>query len=171
EAPTRICWGEKNRSVLVRIPLGWLGVSNIIFDANPQEKRHKKGMSLNNQTMEIRNADGSANVHQLLAGLAVAARHGLEMKNAVKFAQKLHVVGKDASSVDDLKELPGSCHESALELQKAGKIYQEHGVFPKNMIRSLVNDLKSYEDSDLNKKIHGDYKLLKDLIDEYIHCG
>ena len=26
EAPTAICWGDRNRSVLVRVPLGWLGV-------------------------------------------------------------------------------------------------------------------------------------------------
>ena len=23
EAPTNICWGDRNRSVLVRVPLGW----------------------------------------------------------------------------------------------------------------------------------------------------
>jgi glutamine synthetase len=25
EAPTSICWGDRNRSVLVRVPLGWTG--------------------------------------------------------------------------------------------------------------------------------------------------
>ena len=29
EAPTSICWGDRNRSVLVRVPLGWLGVGEI----------------------------------------------------------------------------------------------------------------------------------------------
>ena len=171
EAPTRICWGEKNRSVLVRIPLGWLGVDNVIYDANPNEKKPKNTERTSNQTMEIRNPDGSANIHQLLAGLAVAARHGLEMKNAVKFAEKLHVVGKDASNLEHLKDLPASCCESADELEKSRKVYEKHGIFPSGMIDSVISSLRSYEDSDLNKKIHGNYKILKQLIQEFIHCG
>lgn len=171
EAPTKICWGEKNRSVLVRIPLGWFGVENIIYDANPKEKKPKNTSKSSNQTMEIRNPDGSANIHQLLASLAVAARHGLEMKDAVKFAEKLHVVGKDASGLKHLKDLPESCSESADELKKSRKIYEKHGIFPAGMIDSVINKLRSYEDSDLNKKIHGNYKILKQLIQEHIHCG
>lgn len=171
EAPTRICWGEKNRSVLVRIPLGSLGVDGLIYDANPQEKKLKNSAAMNNQTMEIRNPDGSANVHQLLAGLAVAALHGLEMKNSVKYAEKLHVIGKDASSIASLKDLPASCCESAEELEKARAVYEKHKVFPKGMISSIICGLKSFEDKDLNKKIHGNYKLLKKLIAEHIHCG
>ena len=30
EAPTNICWGDRNRSVLVRVPLGWLGKSDMV---------------------------------------------------------------------------------------------------------------------------------------------
>ena len=171
EAPTRICWGEKNRSVLVRIPLGSLGVEGLIYDANPQEKKLKKSAAMNNQTMEIRNPDGSANIHQLLAGLTVAALHGLEMKNAVKYAEKLLVVGKDASSIKSLKDLPASCYESAEELEKARSIYEKNKIFPEGMISSVIKDLKAYEDRDLNKKIHGNYKMLKKMIAEYIHCG
>ncbi len=38
EAPTSICWGDRNRSVLVRVPLGWLGVGDkMLRDANPAE--------------------------------------------------------------------------------------------------------------------------------------
>lgn len=35
EAPTRICWGERNRSALVRVPLGWTGKQNMAAKANP----------------------------------------------------------------------------------------------------------------------------------------
>ena len=28
EAPTNICWGDRNRSVLVRVPLGWTQGAN-----------------------------------------------------------------------------------------------------------------------------------------------
>lgn len=171
EAPTRICWGERNRSVLVRIPLGWLGADNLIYEANPNEPKDKSRNIVNNQTMEIRNADGSANVHQLIAGLAVAALHGFEMKNSVKFADKLHISGKEASAVKDLNDLPASCWDSADELEKVRSVYEKHGIFPKGMISRIIKDLKSYEDKDLNKKIHGNYKILKKLINDYIHCG
>jgi len=171
EAPTRICWGERNRSVLVRIPLGWIGADNLIYGANPDEPKDKNRKGINNQTMEIRNADGSANVHQLIAGLAVAAVHGFEMKNAVKFADKLHIYGKEASAVSDLNELPASCWDSADELEKQRAVYEKNGVFPKGMISRIIKDLKSYEDKDLNKKIQGNYKLLKKMIGDYIHCG
>jgi glutamine synthetase len=38
EAPTMVCWGDSNRSVLVRVPLGWIAKTNMIKDANPQER-------------------------------------------------------------------------------------------------------------------------------------
>jgi glutamine synthetase len=110
-------------------------------------------------------------VHQLIAGLAVAALHGFEMKNAVKFADKLHVTGKDASAIKDLNDLPASCFDSAAELEKVRSVYEKDGIFPKGMISRIIKDLKSYADADLNKKIHGNYKLLKKLISEHIHCG
>ena len=34
EAPTNICWGDRNRSVLIRVPLGWNGVG--IDDHRPR---------------------------------------------------------------------------------------------------------------------------------------
>ncbi len=37
EAPTNICWGDRNRSVLVRVPLGWTGKLDMALDANPQQ--------------------------------------------------------------------------------------------------------------------------------------
>lgn len=36
EAPTYICWGDRNRSALVRVPLGWNNMDDrMICDANP----------------------------------------------------------------------------------------------------------------------------------------
>ena len=90
EAPTNICWGDRNRSVLVRVPLGWLNVNNMARDANPQDKG-ESAVFMDSQTVEFRCPDGSANIHLLLAGLAVAARHGLEMEGALESANKLYV--------------------------------------------------------------------------------
>ena len=79
EAPTSICWGDRNRSVLVRVPLGWLGVGDrMLRHANPLEPADSVVRIENNQTVELRSPDGSANVYLLLAGMAVAARYGLE---------------------------------------------------------------------------------------------
>ena len=32
EAPTNICWGDRNRSVLVRVPLGWAAKNRYVHD-------------------------------------------------------------------------------------------------------------------------------------------
>ena len=50
EAPTNICWGDRNRSVLIRVPLGWLGVNDMINDANPNFKIKR---FINPQKLEI----------------------------------------------------------------------------------------------------------------------
>ena len=39
EAPTNICWGDRNRSVLVRVPLGWSAKTDMCMLANPLELR------------------------------------------------------------------------------------------------------------------------------------
>jgi len=77
EAPTNICWGDRNRSVLVRVPLGWAGNENMVKSVNPLESSDSKDYS-DKQTIEFRCPDGSAEIYLLLAGLTVAARHGLE---------------------------------------------------------------------------------------------
>ncbi len=34
EAPTNVCWGDRNRSVLVRVPLGWTSGSDLCANSN-----------------------------------------------------------------------------------------------------------------------------------------
>ena len=38
EAPTNVCWGDRNRSVLVRVPLGWAADVDMCAIANPLEE-------------------------------------------------------------------------------------------------------------------------------------
>jgi len=175
EAPTNICWGDRNRSVLVRVPLGWLNVSNMAGDANPLEKENTSGLS-DSQTVEFRCPDGSAAVHLLLAGLAVAARHGLEMKGALELADKLYVDVNIFSSEhkevqEKLPQLPGSCWESAESLLRESEIYQKDGVFSPVVIEGIVKNLKSYNDKDLSEKLYGKEDKIRKLIDEYLHCA
>jgi len=174
EAPTNICWGDRNRSVLVRVPMGWLNVGNIAKDANPQEEGEYLE-SMDNQTVEFRCPDGSANIYLLLAGLTVAARHGLEMTNALELAKKLYVdaniFASDQSEVQKrLPQLPTSCWQSAASLLKDREIYQKGGAFPPIVIDKIAEKLKSYNDKDLSEKLHGKKEEIKKLIDEYLHC-
>jgi glutamine synthetase len=169
EAPTSICWGDRNRSVLVRVPLGWLGVDNMIKDANPNEP-DEVTEHMDTQTVELRSPDGSANIHQLLAGMTVAALQGLEAPGSLKIARDLYV-STDASKCRGLKRLPASCYEAAETLLEDREIYQKHGVFPPPMIDKLASDLKAHNDKDLSEKLFGNADALKELVDRFIHCG
>ncbi|HNV70719.1 MAG TPA: glutamine synthetase, partial [Candidatus Ozemobacteraceae bacterium] len=172
EAPTNICWGDSNRSVLVRVPLGWKGVSNMIYDANPQEKEPYND-PMANQTVELRSADGSANVYQLLAGICVAARHGLENPNALELAKKLYVsldVGKNQKELN-LPQLPASCCDAADQLVRQREIYEKYGVFPASLIDGVAKQLKSFNDKDLSERMFGDGDALMHLVNQYLHCG
>ncbi|TRZ76363.1 MAG: glutamine synthetase, partial [Bacteroidetes bacterium] len=64
EAPTNICWGDRNRSVLVRVPLGWSSKSSMISDCNPNEKDCEQDFK-RRQTIEFRCPDGSADIYLL----------------------------------------------------------------------------------------------------------
>jgi len=174
EAPTNICWGDRNRSVLVRVPLGWLNVSNMARDANPQDKGEPSEFA-DEQTVEFRCPDGSANIHLLLAGLAVAARHGLEMEDALELANKLYVdvniFSPEQSGVrEKLPQLPSSCWESAETLLGYREIYERDSVFSPVVIDEIVRKLKTYNDKGLSEKLHGKEDEIKKLIEEYLHC-
>jgi len=174
EAPTNICWGDRNRSVLVRVPLGWLNVNNMARDANPQDKGESSEF-MDSQTVEFRCPDGSANVHLLLAGLAVAARHGLEMEGALELANKLYVdvniFSPDQTGIRErLPQLPSSCWESAESLLKDREIYQRDGVFSPVVIDEIVKKLKSYNDKDLSQRLYAKEDEIKKLVNEYLHC-
>jgi glutamine synthetase len=170
EAPTSICWGDRNRSVLVRVPLGWLGVGDrMLRNANPNEPAESTVYE-NPQTVELRSPDGSANVHLLLAGMAVAGRFGLEHPEALKLAAELYV-NADASQVEELTQLPASCFESADCLARDRARYEDSGVFPAGLIDSIIRKLKSYDDLNMSEKIFGNADSLKTLVNRHLHCG
>lgn len=169
EAPTRICWGDRNRSVLVRVPLGWLGVEDMIYDANPKQER-ESSQRMSSQTVELRSPDGSANVHQLFAGLTVAALFGLENDNSLKISENLYVA-QEASSFDCFKQLPGSCWESADKLEKDRNLYQKYQVFPTYVIDRIIEDLRAFQDNKLSEKLFGNVDALKKIVKENLHCG
>jgi glutamine synthetase len=142
-------------------------------DANPGETAAKRNFS-NNQTVEFRSPDGSANIHLLMAGLVVAVQHGLEMENALDLAKKLYVdvnifssANKDIQS--NLPQLPTSCWDAADCLLQDRAIYEKDGIFPASVIDGLSKILKHYEDKDLSERFYGKGDEIQKMVDEYIH--
>lgn len=175
EAPTNVCWGERNRSALVRVPLGWTGVRSMVNDANPLEKGTSAEQVGSRQTVEVRSPDGSANVHLLLAGLAVAAREGLQMPDALDLAEKLYVAvnifAKENKAIQKaLPSLPASCWESADVLLRDRQVYEQDGVFPAELIDGTAEKLKSYEDRRLRQDIRTNAEWHKQLVNRFLHC-
>ena len=173
EAPTNICWGDRNRSVLVRVPLGWLEVNNMAKDANPQDDSQAADFA-NNQTVELRSPDGSANIHLLLAGMVVAARRGLEMENALEVARQLYVgvnifAPENKALQETLPQLPDSCSEAADCLIRDRAVYEQDGVFPALAIDGLAKILKSYNDKDISQKFYGNGEAIQKMVNEYFH--
>ena len=175
EAPTNICWGDRNRSVLVRVPLGWLGKANMAKDVNPLEPDTEYDFS-QKQTVEFRCPDGSADVYMLIAGLVVAARHGLMMPDALEYAARTYVDvnifhEEHQEKVKKLKQLPLSCWESAEQLGRQADIYRQFGVFPQSVIDGFIHRLKSFNDQNLRQEIGNNNDAILSLVNKYFHCG
>lgn len=175
EAPTSICWGDRNRSVLVRVPLGWTHKNDMMAEVNPLEKPAIKDLS-QKQTVEFRCPDGSADIYLLLAGLCVAARHGFEMEGALDFAKKTYVdvnihKAENKAKLESLAQLPASCWESADELSAHRDIFENHGVFAAEMIDDLIKQLKSYNDQNIREEIKKHPEKMLELVHDYFHCG
>lgn len=174
EAPTHVCWGDRNRSALVRVPLGWQKVGDMARDANPQQAV-ESAVPTDNQTVELRSPDGSAQAYLLLAGLAVAARQGLEMENALDSAARQYVEGNVFSDAfrqmrESLAHLPASCVQSASVLLEQRAAYERDGVFPAAVIDATAAKLNSYRDEGLIERIKGNYEEMARLIEKYLYC-
>ncbi|PIS47060.1 MAG: glutamine synthetase [Elusimicrobia bacterium CG08_land_8_20_14_0_20_51_18] len=173
EAPINVCWGYRNRSALVRVPLGWNLEKDMVADMNPQVKK-RTGYE-GNQTVEFRSADGSANIYLLLSGLVMAAAHGFEMKDSVNYAEE-HFIDRNVFRKENLEirekfpSLPASCAESADELLKDREVYEKGGVFPQPVIDGLVKRLRSYGDKNLSEKLYGKEEDIKKIVEEYLYC-
>lgn len=175
EAPTTVCWGDRNRSVLVRVPLGWSGDNNMLATANPAETLTKEDFS-SKQTVEFRCPDGSANIYLLLAGLTVAARYGLEMANALEYAKETYVdinifSEEHKEKVKGLQTLPVSCWDSAAMLSNQADIYKQYGVFSDAMIEGTVKNLRSFNDHDFRIRLKDNREGMLALVQEHFHCG
>ena len=175
EAPTNICWGDRNRSVLVRVPLGWAAKSDMCRIANPLEEDSTYDTT-QKQTVEMRSPDGSADIYQLIAGLAVACRYGFELDNALEIAERTYVnvnihQKENAYKLALLAQLPDSCVASADCLERQRAVFEEHNVFSPAMIDGIIKRLRSYDDAALRASIGGDKEKMLELVRKYFHCG
>lgn len=173
EAPTNICWGDRNRSVLVRVPLGWNTSDDLCAKANPGSNA-KEGSAVGRQTVEIRSADGSADVYYLIAAIAVACRHGWEMRDPLKVAERTYVdvdihKPENASRLASLSHLPASCVESADALQEQRKVYEERGVFSPAYLDAVESQLRGFDDKDLHERAKADLSLMTSLVNRFFH--
>ena len=174
EAPTNVCWGERNRSGLVRVPLGWRDVGNMAADANNIDVNIPCFM--NPQTVEFRCPDGSANIYLSLAGLINAARWGLlnekeSLDIAEKLAIKVNIFSKGNEGIQDkLPQLPQSCVASADFLEKDKQYYVESGIFNPLLVDQIIKKLRAYEDSRLSEKIFGKPEEVAKIVEKYLFC-
>jgi glutamine synthetase len=175
EAPTNICWGDRNRSVLVRVPLGWTAKSDMCQIANPLERPHDYDTS-QKQTVEMRSPDGSADVYELIAGLVVACRYGFELENALEIAEKTYVnvnihKKENEHKLKDLAQLPDSCAASADCLERQRAIFESRGVFSPAMINGILKALRTFDDRTLREDIGNDRERMLELVHRFFHCG
>ena len=175
EAPTNVCWGDRNRSVLVRVPLGWSAQKDMCTLANSLEEESHFDTT-QKQTVEMRSPDGSADLYQLLAGLAVACRHGFELADALDIAEKTYVnvnihKKENENKLNALTQLPDSCMASAECLHKQRAVFEKYNVFSPAMIDGIIARLRSYEDQTLRADLQKHPKDVLDLVHKYFHCG
>lgn len=172
EAPVNVCWAFRNRSALVRIPLGWNNTAEMIKDANPNSAPLPVCA---NQTIEIRSADGSANVHMLIAALCIAVLHGFARRDYKEYIQKFFVDKNIhdksfAEMLEKLPHLPFCCSDSAKLLEQNRAAFEAYDIFPPAVIDYQVKKLASYNDETLRDRLIGKVEEMKDLVEEYLYC-
>lgn len=175
EAPTLICWGDRNRSVLVRVPLGWTGKGDMCAAANPLEAGDERVIP-QRQTAELRSADGSANIYQLIAAMVTAARKGFENDGMLQRAEDMYVSvnihnESNRTKLEQLKSLPDSCEASANALEKHRSIFEEADVFSSDMIDGIICRLRSYKDGNLRENLTGNRDEMLKIVRKFWHCG
>ena len=158
ESPMHICWSERNRLALIRIPL-WRKLGKRSLEADEC-----------GETFEYRAPDAFANPYMLLAGITVATSYGLNNpKEALKIADALHL--KNNEEQRPSQTLPLSCSESADNLARDRWLYESEGVFPTRLIDKTIESLKSYKDKNLWQKLANKPDEIEKVLKQYRHYG
>ena len=128
EAPCYICWGQINRSALIRIP------------------RYSKGRESSTR-MELRCPDPSSNPYLMLAVMLAAGLDGVERKLQAPAAieESAYELSEDALRERSIGVLPGSLGEALAELEKDSVVcgaLGEHGY--KAFVRAKRREWDEY---------------------------
>ena len=123
------------------------------------------------ETFEYRAPDALSNPYLILAGISVTANHGMKnAKKAQEIAEELHIEETE-SRKKQLKTLPRSCSESAENLEKDRKLYEEDEVFAGKLIDKTIETLKSYRDRDLWRKLSSKPDEIENVLKQSLHYG
>jgi glutamine synthetase len=168
ESPEGISWGETDRTGLVRVPLAWGGdvLPGMVAHANPGHSEPIPEPAVHPQTVELRLADGSADVHLLLAGMAVAARRGLGHPDSLELAARL-----STADHGDFEQLPSSCSESADALEQDRASFEADGVFSVELLDTVLDRLRAVDDAALVKKSGKNDDARAELVRRHWHVG
>ncbi|MDE6541227.1 MAG: glutamine synthetase, partial [Muribaculaceae bacterium] len=113
--------------------------------------------------------------YELLAALAVAARYGFELDDALQIADATYVdvnihSAENASRLAALDSLPVDCAQSADCLESVRGIFERAGVFSPGMIDGILARLRSYDPAEAHAALADD-ALMQKLVTRYFHCG
>lgn len=154
EAPTRICWGERNRSSLIRVPLDFRTRGRLDQVMNPGEKGDYPS-DLSRPTVEYRSPDCSAFSQLLLAAVALCVEDGLKSEGSAELARRLEVEGNifaDDELRDSLERLPASAVAAAASLRE-NRAFFEQGGFPTQLIDLVLAKLEGEADEGLTERL------------------
>jgi len=171
-APRHLSWGKRNRSTLIRVPLGWNNNLQLGALANHQEQ--KKADFSFRQTIEYRGADSSANPYLLMAALVVGFIKGLSDPDALKKSEAYFCSGnlfsQGEAKAQFFSELPASCTGAAEMLEKYRHFFEVGQVFPKAIINHTIEQLKAFDDQTSNAAASNDKAgEIPAMIDKFLH--
>lgn len=126
EAPVTICFGEANRSSVVRIPA---------YAVKPEEKR-----------FEFRPSDATSNPYFCYSAIAMAAADGIQKKSDPAkhgfgpYDKNMYRLGDEEKKA--VKSLPKSLEEAADALEADHGFLLQGGVFTKSLIESQLKKIR-----------------------------
>ena len=126
EAPVTVCFGEANRSSVIRIPG---------YARNPEDKR-----------FEFRPSDAMANPYLCFSAIVMAGIDGIQKKSDPAkhgfgpYDKNMYYLSEDEKKV--VKSLPKSLEEAADALEKDHEFLLNGGVFSKDLIDSQLKKIR-----------------------------
>ncbi|MCB9892145.1 MAG: glutamine synthetase beta-grasp domain-containing protein [Planctomycetes bacterium] len=152
EAPTRICWGERNRASLIRIPLSFRTEERLDLQMNPRETGALPA-ALARPTIEYRSPDGSAFTDLLLAAVTMCVADGLGSSESSARARRLEVKpGSNSTESIDLEELPTTAVAAAHRLRDHRAFFEARGFSPR-LLDIVLRKLESERDEGLTETL------------------